>query len=198
MTVPLSPPSPPPMPAPRSPPVTVSALASSPGVLVMESVRPAATARPAWVAPEASVFVPVRKSETLAFVPSSKAHWLLLVARSVRFESVTVLVTFAETTTRTIPHSLVPESVNGPAPESVSVYAAYDQPVPLDEMSSSRATPLTVTPVGVALAVVASRPAQASASIDSLTQRRGDAEIGFWFQVPSTERCCSWLIFLLN
>ncbi len=57
------------MPAPRSPPVTVSALASSPGVLVMESVRPAATARPAWVAPEASVFVPVRKGETLAFVP---------------------------------------------------------------------------------------------------------------------------------
>jgi hypothetical protein len=58
--------------------------------------------------------------------------------------------------------------------------------VPLDEMSSSRATPLTVTPVGVALAVVASRPAQASASMGSLTQRRGDAEIGFWFLVSSS------------
>ncbi len=146
---------PPPMPAPIVPPVTVSAPAASLGALVMEIDALAGTSRPAWSLPEASVFVPARKSEISAFCSNSKTHWPLPVVWSVKSESVTALVAPAETTTSTLPAVFAPESVRGSAPESVSVGALYVQPVPPDETASSRAVPLTVTPVGAALVIVA-------------------------------------------
>jgi hypothetical protein len=110
----------PPMPAAYFPPVAVSAPASSPGALLMESVRPPATSRPARLSPERSALLPARKSETQALVSSVKAHWPLLPSASItRFESVTSHVTPCWTTTRTWLVLLVPEIVKGPAFVSV-------------------------------------------------------------------------------
>lgn len=154
LTVPPSLLWPPPMPAPYSPPVAASEAVSSPNALAMESVRPAATSRPALYLPEASVFAPARMSETLAPVPSAKAHWYSPDARSVRFESVTSHDTPSWTTTRTQPAVLVPESVNGPESVSLSVGQTYVHPSPF-EPAESIAMPLIVTPVGTAKGVAA-------------------------------------------
>ena len=103
------------MPAALAPPFTASEAASSPGALVMESVSPASTSMPAEELPETSSFAPASVSDTFAPPHRAKAHWPLPVARCVRFESITALVTPAATVTRTLPSVLAPEIVNGPA-----------------------------------------------------------------------------------
>ena len=161
--VPLVPSLLPPMPAPPLPPVTVSAPEASPGAWVTKSVCPAATSRPARSMPEASEFAPARKSDTTASPSSEKAHWWLLVAASVKFESVTSLVTFDKTRTCTSPSTFSPEIVNGPAFVSMSMGAAYVHPAPVEPASSS-STPLTLTPTGAAGARLAAKTTASAAA----------------------------------